>query len=69
METPVRADPSYGESSKTVEDALVFVQAYAKEGVMRDAMGHEIRFEKGKKPTARELGKLKKPVTFIYLQQ
>jgi hypothetical protein len=69
METAVRPDPAYGDSSKTVEDALVYVQAYVKDGVVLDAVGHEIRFETGQKPAAKQFGKAKKPITFIYLQK
>jgi hypothetical protein len=52
LESPVVPDKLYGESSKTVEDALASFQAYVRDGVIRDGgMGHEIRFDAGSKRT------------------
>ncbi len=46
LETPVVADPRYGESSKTVADALASLSAQVKEGVLvAGYVGPEIRFD------------------------
>ncbi len=45
LQTAVRPDKAYGESSKTVEDALKNLLATVKDNTIRDALGHEIRFE------------------------
>jgi hypothetical protein len=46
LDSPVVPDKLYGESSKTVEDALRYLQAYARDRVLYDGgMGHEIRFD------------------------
>jgi len=48
LETPVVPNAFYGESSKTVEDALRHLRAYVRENVLYDGgMGHDIRFESG----------------------
>ena len=59
-ETPVVADKAYGESSKTVADALAALQATEKNGKLYDGKGSEITFEhavarkvKTKKSTAK----------------
>jgi len=45
LETPVVGDKMYGESSKTVEDALASVQAHVTNGVLKDGgLGQEIQF-------------------------
>jgi hypothetical protein len=55
LESPVVPDKLYGESSKTVEDALASVQAYMRDGVIRDGgMGHEIQFDTGSKSTKKK---------------
>jgi hypothetical protein len=46
LDSAVVPDKMYGESSKTVEDALRHLQAYVRERVLYDGgMGHEIRFD------------------------
>ena len=60
LETPVNPDKFYGESSKTVAEALASLQAYVRAGVLYDGIGHEIHFDneppakikKGKGPRA-----------------
>jgi hypothetical protein len=48
LESPVVPDQMYGESSKTVEDALRNLHAYVKNNkLLEGGMGHEIRFESG----------------------
>jgi len=49
FETAVIPDKMYGESSKTVEQALASLLAHVKGGVLVDVgMGQEIRFESSK---------------------
>lgn len=46
LETAVVADPAYGASAKTVEEALASLMAYARDGKLYDGgLGREIRFE------------------------
>jgi hypothetical protein len=46
LEMPVVPDKMYGESSKTVEDALRSLNAYVRNGVIYDGgMGHQIQFD------------------------
>jgi hypothetical protein len=45
LETPVRADKLYGESSKTVQDALKNLVATVKDHTIYDALGKEIVFD------------------------
>lgn len=45
LQTPVRPEKAYGESSKTVEDALKNLLATVKDNKICDALGHEVRFE------------------------
>jgi hypothetical protein len=46
LETPVVPDKLYGESAKTVEDALRSLNAYVRNGVLYDGgMGHQIQFD------------------------
>jgi hypothetical protein len=45
LETPVVPDLTYGQSSKTVEEALASLQAYVRNNVIYDGgMGREIQF-------------------------
>jgi len=67
FETPVIPDKMYGESSKTVEQALASLQAHVKGGVLLDGgLGQEIRFEspKSKEKTSKRAGK---PYMIIHL--
>ncbi len=50
LESPVKPNKLYGESSKTVEDALAAVQAYVRDGVLYDGIGHEIHFDPEPRP-------------------
>jgi hypothetical protein len=45
LSSPVIPDPRYGEASKTIEDALRYLQANQKDGVLHDGRGNEIHFE------------------------
>ena len=45
LETPVNPDKFYGESSKTVAEALASLQAYVQDGVLYDGIGHEVHFD------------------------
>jgi hypothetical protein len=46
LETPIVPNILYGESSKTVEQALANLQAYVRDGVIHDGgLGREIRFD------------------------
>jgi hypothetical protein len=49
MESAVSPNGLYGGSSKTVEEALRYLAANTRGDVLYDAIGHEIRFETGKK--------------------
>lgn len=73
LETPVNPDKLYGESSKTVQEALASLQVYVKDGVIYDGIGHEVHFDtetpaKAKSRSAR--GKSQKaPRTVISIKQ
>jgi hypothetical protein len=45
LDTAVIADSRYGESSRTVEDALIYLKATQRDGVLHDSSGNEIHFE------------------------
>jgi hypothetical protein len=46
LESAIVADPVYGASAKTVEEALANLMAYARDGKLYDGgLGREIRFE------------------------
>jgi len=69
LESPIVPDKRYGESSKTVEDALASVSAHVKDGVLHAGfIGPEIQFdnEAANKP-AKKLKKGEKPPTVIRL--
>jgi hypothetical protein len=69
LESPVVPNKLYGESSKTVEDALAAVSAQVKDGVLHAGfIGPEIQFdnETAKKP-AKKFKKAEKPPTVIRL--
>jgi hypothetical protein len=50
LDTPVKPDKAYGESSKTVGDALKNLLATVKDNTISDALGHEIRFQSSSTP-------------------
>jgi len=67
LETAVIPDKMYGESSKTVEQALASLLAHVKGGVLLDGgMGQEIHFEssKSKDKTVKKAGR---PYMIIHL--
>jgi hypothetical protein len=45
LDSAVIADSRYGESSRTVEDALTYLNASQRDGVLHDSGGNEIHFE------------------------
>jgi hypothetical protein len=45
LSSAVLPDPRYGEASQTIEDALRYLKATQKDGVLRDGSGNEIHFE------------------------
>jgi len=63
LQTPVRPDKAYGESAKTVEDALKSLLATVKDKAIYDTFGHKIRFQSPGKPA----GKSKQAEAVIYL--
>ena len=71
FDSPVIPDVLYGESSKTVEDALANLQAYVRGQSIHDGgLGREIRFErsgKGSKKGKSQKQKSKVPYTAIML--
>jgi len=67
LQTPVRPDKLYGESAKTVEDALKNLLATVKNNAIYDALGHEIRFESPGKAPTKKAAKLKAPQTVVHL--
>ncbi len=71
LETPVIPDKLYGESSKTVGEALASLQAYVRDGVIYDGIGHEIHFDNEVQPKAKaKRGKTQKaPRTLIMLKK
>ena len=77
LESAVVADPVYGASAKTVEEALASRMAYVRDGKLYDGgLGREIRFEspggaaKGNSKSTSNKGKKgAKPFTTIKLAQ
>jgi len=67
LETSVRPDKRYGESAKTVEDALKTLVATVKDGTIYDLLGHEIRFESGAKGATKSPTKSTSAQTIVYL--
>jgi hypothetical protein len=45
LDSAVIPDGRYGESSQTIEDALTYLKATQKEGMLHDGSGNEIHFE------------------------
>jgi len=67
LDSPVRPDKGYGESSKTVGDALKSLLATVKDDTICDALGHEVRFESPGKPSAKAAPKTKRTQVTVYL--
>jgi hypothetical protein len=67
LQTPVRPDKAYGESVKTVEDALKSLIATVKDGTIYDALGHEIRFESEGAPAIKPAAKAKGTPIVVHL--
>ncbi len=67
LQTPVRPDKRYGESAKTVEDALKGIFAIVKDNRICDGFGHEVRFESASKGRAKSAAKSQEPQTVVYL--
>jgi hypothetical protein len=67
LQTPVRPDKAYGESVKTVEDALKNLIATVKDGTLYDALGHEILFESEGAPAAKPAAKSKGAQIVVHL--
>jgi hypothetical protein len=57
METAVLPSPLYGQSSKTVEDALKYLAANVRENLLYDGIGHRIEFDTGAKDKAKTIKK------------
>jgi hypothetical protein len=67
LETRVRPDKRYGESAKTVEDALKSLLATVRDNTIYDLLGHEIRFESPGKARAKTAAKPTSAQTVVYL--
>ena len=72
METPVVSDSRYGESSKTVAEALASLHAQVKDGVLvAGYVGPEIHFDNEpaakSKPSTTKSKKAKKPPVVVHL--
>ncbi|MGO9920438.1 MAG: hypothetical protein ACLQIB_37825 [Isosphaeraceae bacterium] len=67
LQTPVRPDKRYGESAKTVEDALKGLFAILKDNTICDGFGHEVRFVSRAKASAKPAGKSGEVQTVVYL--
>jgi hypothetical protein len=67
LQTPVRPDKLYGESAKTVEDALKSLLATVKGNTIYDALGHQIRFESPGKAPAKTAAKGQGTQVVVYL--
>jgi hypothetical protein len=62
LESPVVPDVFYGQSAKTVEDALASLQAYVRDQTIYDGgLGREIRFEHGGKKSTDGKSQKKQP--------
>lgn len=69
LETPVNPDKAYGESSKTVGEALASLQAYVRDGALYDGIGHEIHFDNEPPAKTKRGKKNKAPRTVISLKK
>jgi hypothetical protein len=67
LQTPVRPNKRYGESAKTVEDALKTLFATVKDNTICDGFGREIRFESPGKAPAKSAAKSVGVQTVVYL--
>jgi hypothetical protein len=67
LATPVVPDKLYGESSKTVADALAALNATEKNGKLYDGKGHEIVFESTISRTVKAKKKLPANATIVNL--
>jgi len=68
LEAPVVADTQYGESSKTVEDALASLQAYVRDNQIVDGgLGREVWFQSSSSKPAKDQERSTKKVKMPYL--
>jgi hypothetical protein len=67
LETPVRPDKRYGESAKTVEDALKGLFATVKDGALYDLLEQQILFESPDKVSPKTAAKPTSAQTIVHL--